>query len=115
MEEFVKVQLDESLYGLGWTALHKTYEFSRIDGNGNEDYITIQNGDGKVLYAVTKHQLKCWKNWKITSKRFKWGFGRIINFLSQVACKNDLVNPARDLYKLKYFLRKIFCKGETNE
>lgn len=114
VEQPVKVELDESRYNSGWIAWEKTYLFSYVKKNGSKSHITIQNGDGTILYAVTEDQQKCWKNRRIVSEPFGWNFGRVINYMAQLAYKCNLVSPSQDLNKLNHFLQEVFYEGEDN-
>lgn len=106
--------VDESKYGAGWAAWNKTYVFSVINKKGCKEHITIQNGTGETLYAVTKQQHKCWKNWKVVSAPLGWCFGRLISCWAQLAHKHNLISPVSDLHKLQYFWRNLFRRGEMD-
>ncbi|KKL80496.1 hypothetical protein LCGC14_2004200 [marine sediment metagenome] len=83
-----KVTLDESQHGKGWVAWKKSYLFKVIkkddDGVLECNVVTMQNGDGTALVAVTKRQHKNWKNWKVVSEPFGWGWGRFESCVAQI-------------------------------
>jgi len=114
LERPAEVIIDENKYGIGWVAWRKTYKFSMINKDGKKEHITIQNGDGNLLYAVNKHQHKFWKNLKIVSEPVGWNFFRLISCFAQISFRCNLVSPTVDLYKFCYFLRNVFNKGESN-
>ena len=113
-ERPAKVELDESKFGKGWEAGSKTYRFSMIEKDGNKSLITIQNGDGSVLYAVTKNQYKSWYKCNIVSELKRWNFERFIDYEAQYSHRNKLISLTKDLDGINRFLRKIFYKGENN-
>ena len=98
----VKVVLDESKYGAGgFDNFKESYAFYRVyikdtrDGKkqykkGDLDFITVRNGDGTTLTAVTKHQYNLWKSYKIISQKRTF---HIKSAFRQLCYENDLITP----------------------
>jgi len=95
----VKAMLDESKYGKGWNALKETHVFKLVtkddDGNPILSHITIQNGNGSEIIAVTKKQYGVFKNSKIVSVPYGWFWGRIESAIAQISHKYNLINPIK--------------------
>jgi hypothetical protein len=94
----VEVVLDESQYGVGgFDNFKESYAFYRVytkdtkeHKKGDLDFITVRNGDGTTLSAVTKHQYKLWKSYKIISQKRRFHIGSAFR---QLCHENDLITP----------------------
>jgi len=113
-ERPVSVHLDKNKWAAGWVAWKRTYKFYALSKDGEKDFVTIQNGNGNIIVAVTDFQYKSWKKRKFFSERHEWSLGRCLDCMAQIMHRFNLINPFKEIYKVRYFLWNLFNGGEKN-